>query len=320
MRILVTGSSGFIGQSLLRELQARGPVDALTALVRTLPAAPLPGVHYWLCPALDDAAAWSRLPADPLDAVVHCAGLAHQPAQSPLAQREAMQAVNVGLTDRLIDLALQRQARRFLLLSSIAVNGQETAPGQAYRATDTPAPLNAYGESKLDAERLLQRRSEDSAMGHTVLRPPLVYGPHAPGNFGKLLGAVRRGLPMPLASVRDNRRSFVGIDNLVDLMITCLQHPSAANQTFLASDGEDLSTADLLRRLAQASGVPARLWPMPPSLIEAGARLLGRREVAQRLLSNLQLDITHTRNTLGWTPPLTVDEGLRRAASAGERR
>jgi nucleoside-diphosphate-sugar epimerase len=315
MRILLTGSSGFIGQALLLELRARRPELALVALVRSAPQAPLPGVAYLSCPALDDDAAWAALPDEALDVVIHCAGLAHQPSDSPLAQRDAMQAVNVGLTQRLIDLALQRRARRFVLLSSIAVNGQETAPGQCYRASDAPAPLNAYGESKRDAELLLWRCSQGTDMDGTVVRPPMVYGPGAPGNFDKLIRALRRGLPLPLRSATRNRRSFVSIDNLVDLLHTCIDLPAAAGQTFLVSDGEDLSTADLLRRLGRASGRPARLLPMPTALIQTAATLLGRREIAQRLLGDLRINIDHTVHTLDWTPPLSVDEGLRRAAA-----
>jgi nucleoside-diphosphate-sugar epimerase len=151
-------------------------------------------------------------------------------------------------------------------------------------------------------------------MQWTIVRPPLVYGPHAPGNMRSMMQALHKHLPLPLACVTDNRRSLVALDNLVDLLITCLDHPAAANQTFLVSDGDDLSTADLLRRLGRAMGHPARLFPVPTSLLRAGARLMGKGDMAQRLLGSLQVDIGHTRRTLGWTPPVSVDEGLRRAA------
>jgi nucleoside-diphosphate-sugar epimerase len=147
-----------------------------------------------------------------------------------------------------------------------------------------------------------------------IVRPPLVYGPGVKANFAAMMRAVQRGLPLPFASVTHNRRSFVALDNLVDLLITCLDHPAAANQTFLVSDGEDLSTADLLRRLGQAMGHPARLLPVPTGLLWAGARLLGKGDMAQRLMGSLQVNIDHTRDTLGWAPPISVDEGLRRAA------
>jgi nucleoside-diphosphate-sugar epimerase len=315
MRILLTGSSGFIGRALLRALRASQGDIAPTVLVRSQPSARLPNVGYWICPALHDRAAWAALPADAVDVVIHCAGLAHVPSNSSMAQRDAMQAVNVELTERIVDMTLQRRAKRFILLSSIAVNGQETPPGRTYRASDTPAPCNAYGESKRDAEYLLRQRCEGTEMAATVIRPPMVYGPGAPGNFDTLLRALHRGLPLPLGAARQNRRSFVSVDNLVDLLITCIDHPAAANQTFLVSDGEDLSTADLLRRLGDAMGKPARLFPVPVPLLRAGAALIGKQGVAQRLLDNLQVDISHTRETLGWTPPITVDEGLRRAVA-----
>lgn len=313
MRILLTGTSGFIGQAVLQRLVRDRPHDTLTALVRTPGALAPQGVQQWRCPAVGDHADWATLPDVPIDAVIHCAGLAHIKVRTSEDYRRAMHQTNVELTGHLIQLALQRQAKRFVLLSSVAVNGSGTRTGQAAGVLDAPAPSNAYGASKLDAERLLQQRCVGTAMSCTIIRPPLVYGHGAPGNFRSLTNLLRDGLPLPLARATRNRRSFVGIDNLVDLLITCIDHPAAANQTFLVSDGEDLSTADLIRRLGSAMGRPARLFPVPTSLLEAGATLLGKRDMAQRLLGNLQLDITHTRETLDWTPPFTVDEGLRRA-------
>lgn len=153
-----------------------------------------------------------------------------------------------------------------------------------------------------------------TGMEIVILRPPLVYGPGAPGNFGRLLEAVRRGIPLPLGAVTHNRRTLVALDNLVDLIVTCIDHPAAANQTFLAGDGEDLSTTELLRRMAAALNKPARLLPVPVSALEAGAALLGRRAVAQRLCGSLQVDITKVRTLLNWTPPVSVDEALRKTA------
>jgi nucleoside-diphosphate-sugar epimerase len=152
-----------------------------------------------------------------------------------------------------------------------------------------------------------------------IVRAPLVYGPGVKGNFAEMMRAVARGLPLPFGAVTDNRRSLVGLDNLVDLIVTCIDHPAAANQTFLVSDGEDLSTADLLRRLGAAMGKPARLLNIPPALLGAAAALIGKRAVAQRLLGNLQVDISHTCRTLGWKPPISVDEGLRRAVQGAMR-
>lgn len=154
-----------------------------------------------------------------------------------------------------------------------------------------------------------------TSMEVTIIRPPLVYGSGVGGNFRAMMGWLRRGLPLPLGAVRDNRRSLVALDNLVDLIVACTSHPDAANQVFLAADGEDLSTADLLCRLAQAMGVPARLVPVPVWMLEAGAAVLGRRAVGERLWGSLQIDAGKARELLGWRPVVSVDEGLRRAAA-----
>jgi len=180
------------------------------------------------------------------------------------------------------------------------------------------APHTPYARSKADAERALAEVVRGSGMALTVIRPPLVYGPGAPGNFGALMRAVALGWPLPLGAVTGNRRSFVAIDNLVDLIVTCLDHPGAANQAFLVSDGEDLSTADLLHRLGSAMGRPARLLPVPVGALALGAKLLGKREMFQSLCGSLQVDINKTRELLGWCPPIGVDEGLRRSVG-GQR-
>jgi nucleoside-diphosphate-sugar epimerase len=254
-----------------------------------------------------------------VDAVVHLAARVHimeERAADPLA---AFRAVNTSGTLNLARQAAETGVRRFVFVSSVKVNGEETTPGSPFRHDDLPNPEDPYGISKREAEDGLLELAAQSGMDVVIVRPPLVYGPGVKANFAAMMRAVQRGLPLPLGAVTHNRRSLVALDNLVDLLITCLDHPAAANQTFLVSDGEDLSTADLLRWLGRAMNKPARLFPVPVPLLRAGAALLGKRDVARRLLGNLQIDISHTRETLGWTPPITVDEGLRRAV-AGLRR
>lgn len=231
-------------------------------------------------------------------------------ADNPLAE---FRRVNVDGTLNLGAQAAAAGVRRFVFVSSVKVNGEFTAPERAFSAADSPAPQDPYGISKMEAEKGLRRIAAETGMEVVIVRPPLVYGPSVKANFAALMRAVQRGVPLPLASVTRNRRSFVALDNLLDLLITCIDHPAAANQTFLVSDGEDLSTADLLYRLGQALGKPVRLFPAPPSLLQFGANLLGRGDAARRLLGNLQVDIGHTRNILHWNPPVSVDEGLRRA-------
>jgi nucleoside-diphosphate-sugar epimerase len=224
---------------------------------------------------------------------------------------EQFRRVNVAGT---LDLARQSAAagvRRFVFLSSVKVNGE----AGCYTESDAAAPGDAYAISKHEAEVGLREIGAATRMEIVIIRPPLVYGPGARANFGALVRAVARGVPLPFGRV-DNRRSLVGLDNLVDFILTCATHPAAAHETFLVSDGEDLSTADLVRRMGRAMGRPARLLPIPPALLMHAATLLGRRDLAGRLLGSLQVDITKAKRQLGWTPPVSVDEGLRRAVAS----
>jgi nucleoside-diphosphate-sugar epimerase len=215
-------------------------------------------------------------------------------------------------------LTLARQAaaagvRRFVFVSSIKVNGEATQPGHPFTAGDAPAPLDPYGISKMEAEQGLRQIAAETGIEVVIIRPPLVYGPGVKANFAAMMRWLRRGVPLPLGAI-DNQRSLVALDNLADLIITCITHPAAANQTFLVSDGQDVSTSELLRRMGRAMGRPARLLPVPAGLLELGAALVGRRDMAQRLCGCLQVDIEKTRQLLGWSPPLTLDQGLTKAA------
>lgn len=307
MKLFITGINGWVASAVARRARELGLAVRGSARDPVRPDTVRTG-------GLDGTTPWSAS-LSAMDAVLHLAARVHimdDPAADPLA---AFRAVNTAGTLNLARQAATAGVRRFVFVSSIKVNGEATAPGHAFRHDDPPAPLDPYGISKREAEDGLREIAAATGMEVVIVRPPLVYGPGVRANFAAMMRAVQRGLPLPLGAVTHNRRSLVALDNLVDLLITCLDHPAAANQTFLASDGEDLSTTDLLRRLGQAMGRPARLFPVPPALLQAGARLLGKGDVAQRLLGNLQVNIAHTRATLGWTPPIPVDEGLRRAAA-----
>lgn len=254
------------------------------------------------------------------DVVLHLAGRAHVMHEEALDPLGRFREVNTAGTLNLARQAAAAGVRRFVFASSIKVNGEETAPNRPFRHDDAPRPADPYGVSKREAEDGLRALAATTGMEVVIVRPPLVYGPGVKANFLSLMRAVQRGLPLPLASVTGNRRSLVALDNLADLLITCVSHPAAAGQTFLVSDGEDLSTADLLRRMGRALHRPARLLPCPPPLLQMGATMLGKSAIGHRLLGNLQVDISHTRATLGWTPPITVDEGLRRAAAGLDTR
>jgi len=303
----LTGSTGFVGSALLQHLQKHGSQPL------TIGHRERPGIHTTI-----DKLRLANIASNHLadcDTIVHLGARVHVMRESHLNPIEVYREVNVATTIALANMAAVAGVRRFVFVSSIKVNGEGTLAGHAFTAAETPAPQDPYGVSKMEAEEGLRQIARETAMEVVIVRPPLVYGPGVKANFASLMRAVQHGLPLPLASVTENRRSFVALDNLVDLLITCIDHPAAANQTFLVGDDEDLSTAELLRRIGQAMHKPARLFPVPPSLLQLGANLLGKGAMAQRLLGNLQVDISHTRNTLNWIPPVSVDEGLRRAVA-----
>ena len=247
--------------------------------------------------------------------VVHAAGRAHilrETNNDPLAE---YRRANVDETLDIAEYAARFGARRFIFLSSIKVNGETALQCRPFTADGCAAPLDPYGVSKREAEQGLRELSLRSGMEITTIRPPLVYGPNVKGNFLSMMRWLGRGIPLPLGAIH-NRRSLVAIDNLIDLIVLCVHHPSAANQTFLVSDGEDLSTTQLLRRLGVALSRPARLVPVPLALLMLAAAAVGKGDVARRLCGSLCVDISKTRQLLGWSPPVSVDEGLRRTAEA----
>jgi len=304
-KIAVSGANGFVGRAVLRRLiQENRPA---IALVRDR-GAELPEEIDVAVASIVDRTSWSSALRQ-CSVFVHCAGRAHitkGPGRNVLHE---FREVNTDLTLVLARSAAAAGVRRFVFVSSIGVNGLTS--GQETFTQERPAnPQTPYAISKYEAEQGLQTVSQETGMEVVVVRPPLVYGAGAPGNFGTLVTMLRRGWPLPLGAVTENRRSYVALPNLVDLLLTVCDHPAAANQVFLVSDGEDLSTADLLRRLAAAMGRSARLWPVPPALLRSGALMLGRRDLAERLLADLRIDITNTRRLLGWSPMVSVEEGL----------
>lgn len=306
-RCLITGASGFIGHRLFEQLMALGvPVRGASRQVVEAPG-------DWVQVDVQGAATDWRHALQGCDSVVHAAGRAHvlkEQAGDPLALfREA----NVEATLALAEQALALGVKRFVFISSIGVSGNVTPAGQPFTEQQAPRPHAPYAVSKLEAEQALTQRLAGTAMALVIVRPPLVYASHAPGNFARLLGLVQRRLPLPFGKV-NNARSLVALDNLVDFLVCCLQHPAAAGQTFLVADGEDLSTDELVAVLAQGMGHVARSLPVPPTLLALGARLTGRTAMYQQLCESLQVDTRKAQTLLGWQAPLAARTALQQTA------
>ena len=307
--ILVTGGTGFVGSRLLKRLFEDG--YKTRASVRS-PLSVLPeGIQSILIDGMTASTDWSSA-LKGVQAVIHCASRVHVISDDAPENLQLFRRVNVDGTLNLATQAARSGVRRFVFVSSIKVNGEVTQPGHPFTADDAVAPSDPYGLSKLEAETGLREIEAQSSMEVVIVRPPLVYGPGVKANFASMMSWVASGIPLPLRSVY-NYRSLVAVDNLIDLLVTCLKHPAAAGHIFLVSDGEDVSTTELLWQTAKAMNKKVLLFPVPFFVLEFGAALLGKREVAQRLLCSLQVDIKKTSVLLGWNPPLTLVEGLKKA-------
>jgi nucleoside-diphosphate-sugar epimerase len=310
-RVLVTGANGFIGKALCDALPASG--CTVLGVVRKNPEPDKPAaVKHLAMGNIDEHTRWGDSLSG-VDSVVHLAARVHvmnDTVADPLAE---FRRVNVALTLNLARQAAEAGVRRFVFVSSIKVNGEKTVVGQPFTADDVAQPTDPYGVSKLEAEKALIELAGQTGMEVVIVRPVLVYGPGVKANFHAMMHWLRKGIPMPFGAL-NNRRSLVAIDNLVDLLVTCLVHPAAANQTFLVSDGEDLSVTELLQRTAATFGRPARLLPAPLFMLRIAGRISGTEHIIQRLCDTLQVDIGKTRRLLGWRPPLSVDAALKKTA------
>lgn len=313
-KLLVTGASGFVGRAACTHFIRCG--FQLQGIVRNVDQLhPLNSMQYVFIEDLGKQTTWADMMGG-VDCVVHLAARVHvMKEESSLALSE-FRRINVDATARLARQAAAAGVRRFIFMSTVKVNGEHTKHGERFTAEDDPRPEDAYGISKYEAEQLLKQIASETGMELVIIRPPLVYGPAVKANFKLMMRWLSLGIPMPLKGVKYNRRSFVALDNLLDLIVTCIHHPAAANQTFLVSDAEDMSTAELLNRLGQAMGRPTRLFYVPLSLLKLGLKLINKFEIYQRLCCSLQLDISKTQRLLGWTPPISMEEGLRRATES----
>lgn len=309
MKVMVTGASGFIGVALLKGLANENRYDLVAALRHKEKCLPL-GVDIVQVGDLASNIDWS-MALEGVDVIVHAAARVHimrDTVRDPLAE---FRRINVDATLDFAHQAADAGVKRFIFLSSVKVNGEETLPGHSYTEESHPAPKDPYSISKYEAEQGLKTQALESGLEIVIIRLPLVYGPGVKGNFKSMMHLASKGIPLPFGAI-NNQRSLVAIDNLVDFIITCIDSSAAANQTFLVADGEDISTTELLRHFSSAKGKPTRLIPMPAGLVRLGVNLLGKKGISQRLFGSLQVDITKAREVLGWTPPVSVEEGLRR--------
>lgn len=304
--ILITGASGFVGQAVAHYLIQQGKTVVCPS------RRPLTWTHPLLSnPQIDgmtentDWSSWLHQ----ADAVIHCAARVHVMHETAADPMSLFRAVNVSATLALAQQAARAGVRQFIFISSVKVNGELTTAGHPFNETDPPQADDPYGISKQEAEQALLQLGQDTGMSITIIRPPLVYGPGVKANFLNMLRWVRKGIPLPFGSI-NNRRSFVYIGNLVDLITVCLRHPAARQQIFLVSDGRDLSTTELLQTCADAMHRPAHLLPVPASWLMAGAKFAGKTAMAERLCLSLQVDIGKANRLLNWTPPYSVEQGL----------
>lgn len=312
MRVLVTGATGFVGRELLAALLQR-PGMQVRAAVRAA-AAPLPAqAQAQVVGELGTSAAWAQALSG-CDAVVHLAARVHLLRARGADSDAEFARVNAAATLELATQALSAGVRQFVFLSSVKVNGERTGHGEAFGGQDPPAPLDAYARSKLAAEQGLRELARESGLELSVVRAPLVYGPGVRANFLRLLHWVERERLLPLGAVR-NRRSLVSVWNLCSLLVRLLEQPRAsAGDAWMVCDGEDLSTPELVRRLAGAMQRRARLVSVPQRLLRLGAALTGHAAEVARLCDSLVVDSADTCARLNWSAPVSVAEGLRRTA------
>jgi nucleoside-diphosphate-sugar epimerase len=284
-KVLLTGASGFLGSHLFKPYRS------------------------WIQCSMRDNKWTDLIVSSKPSGIIHMAGIPHGSGS-----KEEIFRVNVNGTRALAEQAVRNGVKRFIYLSSVQAVPAKTTVGMGFKTSNSAFSQNVYGRSKYEAERLLRRLSMRSPMEVVIIRPPIVYGPGVKASFRNLFQVVDKGVPLPLSALESNRRSFVAVSSLIDLISLCLDHPAAANQTFHVSDDDDISTAELLRRMGKALGRPVRNLPIPQALLKTGLRLLGKGDWVDKLCGDLRVDISETKRLLGWKPKVTMEEELARTA------
>lgn len=302
MKYLVTGANGFLGKHICQYLESQN-IDH-RAVTRSGHG------NQFSTGDLTQFTNWKDLFND-VTVVIHAAAKAHDMSQAS-GLNEVYQAVNFDLTVKLAENAKLHGVKKFIFISTIKVNGENTVD-HPFQADDSPNPIDPYGISKFQAEQALLKMNEPGRFDVTIIRPCLIYGTGVKANFKSLVQLVKKGLPLPFGLV-NNKRSIVSVDNLIDLIMTCTRKPQATGQIFLVSDGDDLSLPGLIQKIAKAQGQKIMMLPIPLSIIRFGLFLLGKKDLGQRLFSNLHVDITKNKTVLDWKPPFTTEQSLAKMA------
>ena len=306
--LLVTGYSGFVGRHFLK---AYGNRDSVNLLGRSIP----PQCSTYLNASIDAKSDYYSV-LKGVDVVVHIAARVHVMSDTVSNPLEKYREVNTYGTMNLARQAAKVGVKRFIFVSSIKVNGDSTPVDKPFIRSNVHAPMDDYGVSKSEAELQLFEVGKETGMEIVVIRPTLVYGPGVKANFYSLMNLVSKGIPLPFGCINNNRRSLVSIVNLVDLIMTCVDHPKAANQVFLVSDDHDISTSEMVTRMANSLGSSIRQLPVPVWCYKIIGNLIGKSDVVDRLVGSLQVDISHTKETLNWMPPQSLEDGFKETAQA----
>ncbi|HIF9221433.1 TPA: UDP-glucose 4-epimerase family protein [Photobacterium damselae] len=308
--ILITGGSGFLGSNLIEKLDDR----CLKVLVRDS--------RYInsCCEIIEDTISsqvnYDGSLFDSVECVVHCAARVHVMNDALNNPLDAYREVNTAGTLNLARQAVNSGVKRFIFISSIKVNGESTSINKPFKFDDERLPEDPYGQSKSEAEVQLLELAKETGLEVVIIRPTLVYGPGVKANFLALMNLVSKGVPLPFGCITDNKRSLVSVDNLVDLIITCIDHPKAVNEVFLVSDDYDVSTSEMVRKMAIALDKSQIQIPIPKFCYRLAGKIVGKEDVVHRLLGSLQVDISHTKQTLGWKPTQSINDGFRYTADA----
>ena len=313
--ILITGVTGFLGSNLLDKLDN----DKVKLLIRNKSSFFVSNKCYE--GVINSTATYTEALQD-VDCIIHCAARVHVMKDASVNPIDEYREVNTAGTLNLARQAVEAGVKRFIFISSIKVNGEGTQIGSPFKATDKPNPQDPYGQSKAEAEEQLLALANETGLEVVIIRPTLVYGAGVKANFASLMKLVAKGLPLPFGSITVNRRSLVSVYNLVDLIVTCIDHPNAANQIFLVSDDHDLSTADMVRQMGHALSKPTKLIPIPVFCYSLAGKITGKQDMISRLIGSLQVDITETKRRLDWTPPYKLEDGFKMTANAllGEKK